>query len=170
MDSRALVRQQFGLAHNVLEQVLADVTAPVAASVPAGTIKPIAIVLAHVVSDEDFMVNGMAQGAPLLLSRDGWSERTGIPVPGGPFMTDEWAANVKLDLDAFREYMKAVFAQTDAFLAEASDEQLAREVPGPLGTTSAFNLLATIGLYHCAEHTGEIAALKGVQELKGLPF
>jgi hypothetical protein len=33
-----------------------------------------------------------------------------------------------------------------------------------------FEFLATLGLYHLGEHSGEIAAIKGVQDMKGLPF
>ena len=74
------------------------------------------------------------------------------------------------DLEVFREYAKAVGTATDEFLASATDEQLEKEIDGPVGKQPYITFLANIGVTHVAGHWGEIAALKGVQGLKGLPF
>jgi hypothetical protein len=165
-DARTLVRNQFALAHRVLGMIMEDVPDAVAHSVPAGTIRTIATIYAHLVTSEDFMVNAMAQGKPTLLESGGWSAPTGVPVPTGPFMTEEWLAGIEVKLGEFREYAKAVFAQTDDFLANATEDVLAKEMAGPMGPTTPWGMLSTIGLYHSSEHAGEIAALKGVQDLK----
>ncbi len=84
--------------------------------------------------------------------------------------SEDWAAGVHMSLDSFQAYAKAVFAQTDAYLAGLSDADLVRKGQGPGGETTlgwfVVNILAT----HVPQHLGEIAALKGVQGLKGLPF
>jgi hypothetical protein len=116
------------------------------------------------------MVNVMGLGKPTLFERDGWSARTGVPVPGGPMMTPDWIANVRMNIDEFKEYAKAVYAQTDDLIANLPDESWNKEISGPMGKQTAFQMFSTIGLFHISEHAGEIAALKGVQDLKGLPF
>jgi hypothetical protein len=74
-------------------------------------------------------------------------------------------------LPVFREYAKAVYGATDAYIARLSDSGLARKVQtGFIGEQSAAFVISNILGWHIAEHTGEIAALKGVQGLKGLPF
>ena len=64
----------------------------------------------------------------------------------------------------------AVAAATDDFLANATDEELNKEVDSPVGKQPFITFFANIALTHAAGHWGEIAALKGVQGLKGLPF
>lgn len=56
-----------------------------------------------------------------------------------------------MDLPAFRKYARAVYAATDADVAPPSDADLDRKVDTRF-----------IGDWHAAEHTGEIAALKGL--------
>ena len=83
----------------------------------------------------------------------------------------EWARKVRLNLPMFREYAMVVYAATDAYIARLSDSDLARKVQtGFIGEQSVAFVISNILGWHIAEHTGEIAALKGVQGLKGLLF
>jgi hypothetical protein len=92
-----------------------------------------------------------------------------MPAPGG--FSPEWARGVKLNLAPFREYAKAVYAATDAYIAGLSDADLERKVQtGFVGEQTVAFVMSSILAWHAAQHTGEIAALKGVQGLKGLPF
>ena len=76
-----------------------------------------------------------------------------------------------MDLPSFREYAKAVYAATDAYVAGLPDAALARKIDtGFIGEQTVAFILSNIVAWHVAEHGGEIAALKGVQGLKGLPF
>jgi hypothetical protein len=68
-----------------------------------------------------------------------------------------------------REYAQAVFANTDANVAALDPASLGNKMQGPFGETTAARMLS-LGVYHLAEHSGEIAALKGIQGQKGLPF
>ena len=78
---------------------------------------------------------------------------------------------MKLNLPAFREYAKAVYGATDAYIAALSDADLERKVhTGFIGEQTVAFVVSNILGWHVAEHNGEIAALKGVQGLKGLPF
>jgi hypothetical protein len=88
-----------------------------------------------------------------------------------PAITPEWASALTMDLPRFQEYAEAVFAATDAYLADLPDAGLDRKIQGATGGeyTLGWGIAILLG-QHGAQHSGEIAALKGVQGLKGLPF
>lgn len=169
MEARVLLHAQFQTIHQLLDMTIADCSPEVLEKREAGwTINKVGSIYAHTFITEDMMVNGMGKGqAPILVS-DGWAEKLGIDNPN-PYQ-DEHLANLAIDLDTFREYAKAVAQSTEDFLANATDEQLTREVDGPPGKQPFIAFFSNIGLIHIAGHWGEIAALKGVQGLKGLPF
>ena len=169
MEAKELLRLQFKQANQFVEMTMDGLTQDIAdRKIPGSTINTIARVYGHMVLDQDLMVGGMVKGGDLVLTKDGWGAKVGVTDPN-PRQTDEWAEH-KVDVAAFREYARAVYAATDAFLAGAPDADLAKEVDSPLGKQPAIVFLGTIGLSHVNEHWGEIAALKGVQGLKGLPF
>jgi hypothetical protein len=172
MDAVEQLRSQFALAHRLLDQVLADVSDEQFRAKPAGTINPIASIWAHIVHTEDLLVNARTLQRPTVSASGGWSAKTGVPEPDQPSQPDDqgaWVAN--MDIPAFRDYAAAVFAATEEGLANADLALLEREVEmGPMGKRPALFMVSGIGLYHVGEHTGEIAAIKGVSGAKGLPF
>lgn len=137
---------------------------------PGATVTSIASIYAHTIFSEDAITQGMLQGKPPIYKSDGWEAKAGVPMPDNPAMDPEWAATVKMDLATFREYAKAVHAATSAYLDSVTDAELQEKVQTPIGEQNrewvVVNLLGT----HMPQHLGEIAALKGVQGLKGLPF
>jgi hypothetical protein len=117
-----LLRRQFQLVHGQLE-----------ASMTGRTTATSAACVARIVLCEDLTINGiLAAGAPLALST--WRGRTGLselPPPAVPIDWRAWAERVRLDQAEFREYARAVYAATDAYLAH--------EHPAP--TTCLLNAL-----------------------------
>jgi hypothetical protein len=170
MNAQETVRQQLGFWHGILDTMLNDVGEKLNARLPGSTCDSIGSIYAHMVFAEDGIVNGMFQGKPLLYIANGWEAKTGVQHPGGPMQTPDWASKVHMDLPKFQEYAKAVYAQTDAYLANLADSELERKVQGPVGETTIGWFLSTILATHFPGHAGEIAALKGVQGMKGLPF
>ena len=170
MNAQEAVRQQLGFWHGVAGQVLGDCGDALNARVGDAKIGSLAAIYAHVVFGEDGIVNGMFQGKPLLFQEQGFDKKTGVAHPGGPFQNEDWANSVKMDLASFQEYAAAVFAQTDAYLAGLSDAEMDRKIPGPVGETTVGWMVVNILATHFPQHLGEIAALKGVHGLKGLPF
>jgi len=75
-----------------------------------------------------------------------------------------------MDLSTFQEYADAVFAATDAYVADLPDSELERKIQGAIGEYTVGWGIAILLCQHAAQHSGEIAALKGIQGLKGLPF
>jgi hypothetical protein len=170
MNAQEAVRQQLAFWHGIGGQVLGDCGDALNKGLPGANVGSISSIYAHVVFAEDNIVNGMFQGKQPVYESGGWEAKIGVKQPGGPMQNADWAAGVKMDLAKFQEYAKEVFANTDAYLAGLSDAELDRKIQGPIGETTigwfVVNILAT----HYPQHLGEIAALKGVQGLKGLPF
>ncbi len=168
MEAKELLRAQFQTMHQFLDMTIADCSPEVLEKKDdAWTINKVGSIYAHVVLSEDTML-GMAREGASVLKSDGWAEKLGIS-DASP-RQDEHLADLTIDLKAFSEYAKAVAAATDDFLANATDEQLNKEVTSPMGKQPFITFFANIGLTHVSGHWGEIAALKGVQGLKGLPF
>jgi hypothetical protein len=73
-------------------------------------------------------------------------------------------------LAELQDYGKAVSAATDAFLDSISDADLDRPIDFFGRKESMGWVIADTVLVHVAFHSGEIASLKGVMGLKGLPW
>jgi hypothetical protein len=121
---------------------------------------------------EDFIINMMVRGStPLLMGE--WAGKTGAseppPAPGGDVFG--WASRVKVDIARMREYAKAVYRNTDDYLASLSPEDLDREIEVPgFPKMTAGGWISLAALVHPSNHIGEISAMKGIQGGKGYPF
>jgi len=172
MSTQSAVQQQLAFWHGALDPILGDCGQEVLnRRLPNASITSIASVYAHLVWAEDTIVHGMLQGKPSIYQSDGWEAKTSVPFPGmPPSIQHEWADALKMELKPFQEYAKAVFAATDAYVGALPDGELSRKVQTPIGEQTVEWALATLLATHAPQHIGEIAALKGVQGLKGLPF
>ncbi len=172
MRAQALLQQQLAGYHDVLEQTIADCEQETLdKNLPGATITCAGSIYAHCVFSEDEILHGMLQGKPALYRAQDWAGRAGVEPPSTPDFAPDWGRTVKMNLPAFREYAKAVYGATDAYIAALSDADLERKVQtGFIGEQTVAFVVSNILGWHVAEHTGEIAALKGVQGLKGLPF
>jgi hypothetical protein len=170
MNAQEAVRQQLGFWHGTLDSMLADCGDKLNKKLPDSTLGSISSIYAHMVFAEDGIVNGMFQSKPMIYMADGWEAKTGVKHPGGPMQNPDWASSVNMDLGKFQEYAKAVYANTDNYLKSLPDADLGKTIQGPIGETTIGWFLTTILGTHFPGHAGEIAALKGVQGMKGLPF
>lgn len=120
----------------------------------------------HTARVEDLIISRVT-GEPQVWSED-WARQTGLPFEGfGTGMASEEAQQVRLaDMDAFGGYQDAVFDRTARFLAGATDEDLAREIPARNGTESAGEAISLHMMGHFNGHRGEINTLRGMQ---GMP-
>ena len=170
MNAQEAARQQLAFWHGIGGQVLGDCGDALNKKVSDAKVGSISSIYAHAVLAEDNIINGMFQGKAPLFQEGGWEAKTGVKAPQGPMQNEEWAAGVNMDLSKFQEYANGVFAQTDAYLANLSDGEMERKIQGPIGETTIGWFLVHILATHFPQHMGEIAALKGVHGLKGLPF
>lgn len=170
ISAAGLLRGQYKGAHDWLEGTLGDITAEQAHKQMGGNTTNIASQYAHVLMGEDALLSMMVMGTPPLLASS-HAGKTGISEPPPMGAWHEWAEKVKVDLPLARQYAQAVYANTDAYLAKLTNEDLTRPLDlsmiGMGQQTVAF--LLSIMLANCGNHTGEISCLKGMQDLKGYP-
>jgi hypothetical protein len=177
VDAITLLRQQLSTAHQFLEGTMADVTPEQAHWLPPGLANPLGASYAHVVTSEDMIVNGMVQQAAPLCATS-WAGRTGLsepmPVPGPEWeQYGPWARRVRIDLDALRAYAQAVYANSDAYLATLTPDDLDRPMDLSNVGVGQVNLgwvLSNLVVGHVHDLMGEIACLKGLQGVRGYPF
>jgi len=174
MEVGSLIRAQLQGSHQILEGTMQDVTAEQAHWAPPGKAIPLGATYAHILVAEDGLVNGMAKGAAPLLATS-WAGKTGMsePPPGPGAGWDEWARTVKVDLGQMNEYAKAVFANTDEYVAALSAQDLERSLDLSgfgLGQQTLAFFLGGLVRQHVDHHCGEASCLKGLQGAKGYPF
>ena len=171
VEASAILRANLADAHWLLEEVVGGLTDEQTHWAPPGTANTIAATYAHVVASEDVFVHETLQRGATL-ERGDWLGRDGIslPVPRRGADWFAWSRRVRVDLRAARAYAAAVYAASDAYLACLDPEMLVRapDVPVPGGQTLSW-LVHNLLVQHAALHSGEIAVLRGIQGLQGLP-
>ncbi|NJN82406.1 MAG: DinB family protein [Caldilineaceae bacterium] len=163
----SILRAQYKQSAEWFEGTMAGLDVETAHYQPGGLVAPISAQAAHMVSGLDFLILGTIAGrAPLMMSSHAETSGISEPPPRGEWL--EWAQRLEVDLSALHEYSKAVFAAVDDYLASLSDDDLDRDVESDFGTFTVAWWLNTM-LLNNYSHTGEIAAIKGFQGLKGYP-
>ena len=173
MTPQGLLKQQLAGYHDILEQTIADCAQnTLDRNLPNATITNIGSIYAHIIFSEDGIIEGMLQKKPLVYQAQGWASRLNVAMPPSPQLIGRHVGSGRQDAPAaVREYAKAVYAATDAYVSSLGPADLERKVDTRSSASRpvAF-VLGNIAVWHVAEHNGEIGALKGVQGLKGLPF
>ena len=161
MDALTLLRDQAAMAERLAGQILAELTdAQARWRLEGSTANPIAPTILHVYENEDRVVQGAQDRAPLW---DGaWPERAGAAPRA------VWAG-ADPDLARVLAYAAAVRAATARFLAALEPAALEREVDTPRGKRPLAAPLSLVLVVHKFVHLGEVAALLGCQGAKGFP-
>jgi hypothetical protein len=171
MEMKPLVKGLLGRNREVLEGTMADVAAEHAHWAPPGKALPIGALYIHVLTAEDFFIQSLLKGgAPLWDST--WKSTMGLSEPrpprGQPW--EDWARRVRIEMPKLRDYAKAVYAATDAYVDGLGEADFAKEIEFNGAKMPVGRFLLGVLCTHCANHAGEISALKGFQGLKGYPF
>ena len=170
MDTISYLREDMRLTHEWQEQTMQDVTQEQLDWRPPGKANPLGATYAHAVVGEDAMVHGVLVGDQPLFEGE-WKGKTGIsdPRPSSEF---EWAREVKVDLEAAREYASALYSFTDEYLASLEPADLDRVLDlteQGMGEKTVAFVFSSLLSGHASNQTGEISTLKGVQGAKGYP-
>lgn len=172
VDRRELLRGMMRTAHAVLEGTMEGVTTQIAQWSPPGTAVPAGATYAHILLGEVGLLCKVIKGVEPPQADD-WSA-IGLSEPLTPGADSEgaWARRVQVDVTKLRAFAQRVYEATDAYIANASDEELDRPVAQgwPSGPMPVAAFIANVMALHVANHTGEISTLKGEQGLKGYPF
>jgi len=133
---------------------------------PGGTANSAAKSHVHAASSVDFFINGLVRGEMQSLRWGKFAEKHGLP--GSPLGI--WAFEGTVPYEAMQEYAKEVARSAAEHVGTLSDADFDREIETQfLGKRSVAFLVQLAGT-HAAGHGGDIAAIKGMQGLKGLPF
>ena len=160
-------KETLSLVHSYLEGAFSGCEGEtLSRTLPGATIGSIGSIYLHALASEDWAVQELLQGKPKLVESGGWFARLGM----APAKDPEWS-QANMDIEAIRAFAAAVYASTDAYLASITDADLDKEIPWHSGQThTAGWVLADVVHAHLGTHAGEIAALKGVMGLQGLPW
>jgi len=171
-----LFKDELQNARETFEGTVADVNEEQLHHHPGGKALPLGAVYAHLILSEDMTVQMYLQGKEPLYESS-WKGKNGVSQPMAAMdenwatNNEKWAKSVKINLNQFRDYSKAVYAATDEYLNSLKEEDLEREVNlGSWGKKTVAYMLYAFVIGHMYSLTGEISALKGIQGAKGYPF
>ena len=171
MDAMTYIRDQLGTAHYELDAALKNLTPEQFNWSPPGTISPTSAVLVHTLAGEDLFIQKIIQGKPFIWVSGDWAKRIGVPSAPGNLDPGGWEAyrSIQVPIEQVLAYKQVIFTATDAFLASLTAEGLDRQVDF-FGRTRLVGEILMITVTHLCCHSGEIAALKGMQGARGLPY
>ena len=169
MDAKTYVEKQIANMRSLTDDVVKDTTEDQFNWLPPGKLNPISAVLIHILGGEDFFIQNILQSKPRVWETGAWGAQIGIQIPPSPGHDWDECRCTRLALAPVLGYAQAVRAATDAYLAGLTAEELDRQVNFVGRTVPASQMLALL-VVHAAGHAGEIAALKGMQGVQGLPF
>jgi len=168
MEVKTYIRKQIKSMHNLQDSVLKGLTQDQLDHVPPGTAHPIGVIWLHMVSGEDGFISIVLE-EPKLWERNGWDIKFGLEKP--PNVGEDWQEyQGKLPpIELLQAYTQEVREQTAVCLESLTEETLDEKVKFFSDSDPKANPLV-IMIGHTLIHSGEIAALKGIQGERGLPF
>jgi hypothetical protein len=131
--------------------------------VPQGNCNSPAKSHVHALATVDFFVNIILKGG-----KARWpavAQEHGLPVNA----LEIWKHEGTIPYAAIKAYGQEVQKDAVEYTASISESDLDRRVNTPFGEQSAGWLLQLAGM-HAVGHSGDVATVKGMQGLKGLPF
>lgn len=172
-------------AHNSWEKAVSDLTLEHVNHHERSGVLPISFTLMHLVNTEDFRMCERITGQDPLWVTGGWAERVGVNVPavfrGTPL---EIAETLRFaNIDAWRLYQSATFAQTQQLLTDANaerwEETFLDAVPPAMyggylhllvgeGPVSLGNYLEVVLYHHSLRHLGELEHARSLVGLTGV--
>jgi len=169
MDSVKFIRKLFVQLHDQIVVVMNESSFEQFNWKPPGTMNPISTIFLHIINAEDFHIHTILQGRPRIWETAGWNEKIGLAAPPGRGRNWEEAKARQLLQNDLANYQSSVRKGTDEYLASLTNNKLNGKVSFVGGERQVAEVIASL-IIHVASHTGEIAALKGIQGVKGLPL
>ena len=188
MTDHALIldslRRRMRAMHSLWEDAVATMDLDQVNHVEREPVLPIAFSLFHLVQIEDGSATML--GAGPMVYDDGWAERMGLSIADhGKHKTVEEMVGQRIgDYGAFQEYMAAVFAKTESWLADLDPATLtevvvARPFPPQIASTYSARVAGEAGIMrldgiecwiyqHGLRHMGEIEHARALVGLQGM--
>lgn len=118
----------------------------------------------HALTSYDFFIMNKAKGGEMLWPA--FAAKHGLP----PNPMEIWGHNATISGAAMKEYAEQIQKATVAYIATLSDADLDRQVDTQFFGMQSLAFLIQLASMHATGHAGDVAAVKGMQGLKGLPF
>ena len=131
---------------------------------PSGTCHRASKLHAHILFYLDLSINLVLGANPSSWGQ--FARKEGL----GANVAEIWTADSNITLSTMQEYANSLKYSVEAYFGSVSDEDLDREVDTRFLGTQSVGWMLTFITYHTLIHTGEIAAVKGMQGLRGLPI
>jgi DinB superfamily len=169
MDILEYIRREMAGVRHMVDMTMKGMTPELFNGATPGTANAISATFAHFMATEDNFIQKVIQGKSSVWDSGAWSQKTGIPKP--PSIGEDWSdyKHKQIAIQPLLDYAAAVWVATDAYLATLTPEELDRKVKFANGERTVADMLL-LSASQSLSHTGEIAALKGVQGAKGLPI
>lgn len=163
------IKAEMSSVRRSIERVMKDMPDEIFNWATPGTANAISATFVHLMNSEDHFIQEVLQGKPTIWESRVWSERTGIQKPPG--IGEDWSEfkRRQIQIQPLLEYMADVWVATDQYLASLAPEDLDRKLEFAGRERSVGDMLH-LSIAQSYSHTGEIAALKGIQGIKGLPI
>jgi hypothetical protein len=168
METVEFIQKQYTWVKKQFDGVMQDTTEEQINWTPPGTANSIGVTLLHVAGTLDNAFQGTLQGKPSVWDSGVWGKKLGLSgLPGRVHGWDE-AKSSHLASGPLMEYVNSVFNQVNTCVSGLTPPELDRVVT-LYGADRPVSDLLIMQASHALMHTGEIAALKGMQGVKGLP-
>ena len=132
-----------------------------------------AFILWHYYRTLDNVIQFVIQRKPTVWLEEGWDEKFGLHrIAQGTGMSLEDAQALRINSkEDFLTYMDAVAKATDEYLAGLDDAALEQTTTvKPMGEMPVRDAIGAMCLTHGFTHLGEIAHLRGLMGLRGMPI
>ena len=171
MDAITVLRAELKQGHDIMEQAVANMPPEQLHHRSDGsTIHSIALIYAHTVMSEDWLINNKLRNQASMFERTGLCDTVGIEMVPFGRNPEPWIASIpEVNFGALREYAGQVYTETDDYLATLTEADLDATTTF-IDEMSIGAFLSTVVAWHAVHHGGEICALKGAMGGKGLPF
>lgn len=178
------LRRRMRTMHSLWEEAVDTMDLEQVNHVEREPVLPIAFSLFHFTNIEDFSATML--GAGPMIYEPAWAERIGLTIAdhGKERTVDEMVGQRIGDYAAFREYMSAVFAKTEGWLAgldpaTLTDIVVARPFPPQIASTFSARCAGEAGIMrldgtecwiyqHGLRHLGEIEHARALVGLQGM--
>jgi hypothetical protein len=161
-----LLQREFALMRRHVMGILQGLTKAELLWAPSGTVNSIGTTLLHVLTGEDRLVQSELQGKPSLWEVGRWDEQIGVislPIRGHDWTRVDLTS---LQAPALFVYARTVEQATATYLHLLNDTDLEEQVRVYEQERARAAALFSI-IIHNTSHAGEIAALKGLQGMRG---
>jgi hypothetical protein len=164
MDASTYARQQLKSAFELFHACAGGMTDEQYNWKPGGTCNVAAKSHVHALSSIDFFVNAVVRAG-----KPRWGEVAAAhSLPENPLGI--WAYDGPIPYEPVDVYGKKLQAEVLDYVESLSDADLDREIDTQFFGRKSVAWLLQLGVNHLVGHGGDIAAVKGMQGLKGLPF